>query len=221
MIPSSTLRCQIESAVAAKLGVSFSIKEKRLAPCILSGIPSINLPRGTLSEVYGPASSGKTGTILGALARATRLPECCVLIDCTDTFDPVSGSEAGIDLSQLLWIRCGGNAEHALKAADLVVQGGGFGVVVVDLDGLPARDVRRISLASWFRLRQAVEKTNTALVVVEQDLNAASASTVQIQTSRSSTEFKGALMQGMGVLAALGPRLRREAPYVLYSVFRP
>jgi recombination protein RecA len=219
--PPALLRAEIESAVASKLGVNFSIREKPLAPCIPSGIPSINLPRGTLSELYGPSSSGKTGTIFGALARVTRLPECCALIDGADTFDPVSGSEAGIDLSQLLWIRCGGNAEHALKAADLVVHGGGFGMVVVDLDGLPARDVRRISLASWFRLRHAVEKTNTALVVVEQDLNAASASTVQIQTSRSTTEFQGALMQGMGVLAALGPRLRREAPYALYSVFRP
>jgi recombination protein RecA len=218
---SRLLRSQIESAGAAKLGVSFSLQEKPAVPCVASGVAAINLLRGTLSELYGPSSSGKTGTIFGALARVTRLPECCALIDGADTFDPITGSGAGIDLSQLLWVRCGRNAEHALKATDLAIQGGGFGMVVVDLDGLPARDVRRISLASWFRLRHAVEKTNTALVVVEQELNAASASTVQIQTSRLSTEFKGGLMQGMGVVAALGPRLRGEASYALHSVFRP
>ena len=159
--------------------------------------------------------------LFGAIARATRLPECCVLIDGTDAFDPVSGSEAGIDLSQLLWIRCGRSAEQALKATDLVIQSGGFGMVVMDLDGLPTRDVRRISLASWFRLRHSVEKTNTALVVVERELNASSASTVQIETRRSSSDFNGALMQGMHVVAALGPRLRGETRYELISVFRP
>jgi hypothetical protein len=64
-----------------------------------------------------------------------------------------------------LWLR-GGNAEKALKAADLVVHAGGFGVIVMDLAGVPSRDARRISLASWFRLRHAVEKTPTALVVI-------------------------------------------------------
>src|SRR5579863_9951907 len=116
---SSALRTQIESALAPKFEGSFSFKEKPRVALIPTGISRIDLPRGTLSEIYGPASSGKTGMVFAALARATRLPECCALIDAGDSFDPISGSEAGIDLVQLLWIRCR-NAEHALKATDLV-----------------------------------------------------------------------------------------------------
>jgi hypothetical protein len=219
MLPNA-LRAQIETALAPKFEGSFSLKEKPVAGRIPSGIPRIDLPRGTLSEIYGPASSGKTAMVFAALARATRLPECCVLIDAGNSFDPVSGSEAGIDLNQLLWIRCGTNAEHALKATDLVVQAGGFGMVVLDLEGVPARQARRISLASWFRLRHTVEKTNTALVVVEQELNAGSCSTLQIETRRADLRFQGALLRGMDVEATLGPRLRAETRYQLDRVFR-
>jgi hypothetical protein len=48
----------------------------------------------------------------------------------------------------MLWIRCRNNAEHALRAGDLLVQAGGFGMIVIDLAGVPVRDARRISLAS-------------------------------------------------------------------------
>jgi len=215
----SALRSQIESALAPQFEGSFSLKEKPRVAVIPTGISRIDLPRGTLSEIYGPASSGKTGMLVGALARATRLPESCALIDASDSFDPISGSEAGIDLDQLLWIRCE-NAEHALKATDLVVQAGGFGLVALDLNGVPAREARRISLASWFRLRHAVEKTNTALVVVEQELNAGCCSTLQIETRRADFRFQGALLRGIDVEATLGPRRRGEIRYQLDPVFR-
>jgi recombination protein RecA len=216
----SALHSQILSALTPKFEESFSPKEKPPVALIASGIPRIDLPRGALSEIYGAASSGKTGMLCAALARATRLPQCCALIDASDSFDPVGGSEAGIDLHQLLWVRCGGNAEHALKATDLVVQAGGFGMVVLDLDGVPALDARRISLASWFRLRQAAEKTNTALVVIEQELNAGSCSTLQIETRRADVRFQGALLRRIDVEVTLGPRRRGETRYQLDPVFR-
>jgi recombination protein RecA len=219
-MPPSALRSQIEQSLSPKFESTFSCKEKRSPVLLPSGIRHLDVPRGTLTEIYGSASSGKTGLVCAALAHATRLPEYCVLIDASDSFDPASGSEAGIKLNQLLWIRCGGNAEHALKAADLVIQAGGFGLVVLDLDGVPARDARRISLASWFRLRHTAEKTNTALVVVEQELNAGSCSTLQIETRREGVRFHGALLRGIEGEAKFGPRLRVETQYKLDPVFR-
>ena len=50
------------------------------------------IPRGCLSEICGPASSGKTSVLLAALATATRREETCVLIDASDNFDPESGA---------------------------------------------------------------------------------------------------------------------------------
>jgi hypothetical protein len=55
--------------------------------------------------------------------------------------------------------------EQVLKAADLILHSGGFGLVVLDLAGIPQKFVRRIPLASWFRFQRAVH-TRTALLVI-------------------------------------------------------
>jgi len=65
------------------------------------------IPRGCLSELYGPASSGKTSVLLATISAATRRDETCVLVDASDSFDPASGQAAGIDFGKLLWVRCG------------------------------------------------------------------------------------------------------------------
>src|SRR6266849_200822 len=85
---------------------------------IPSGIPGIELPRGCLTEIIGPASSGRATLLASILAAAASREEACVLVDAEDTFDPASAAAAGVDLSRLLWIRCAHNAEHALKATD-------------------------------------------------------------------------------------------------------
>jgi hypothetical protein len=58
--------------------------------------------------------------------------------------------------------------EQVLKTTDLILQSGGFGLVALDLAGIPEKFVRRIPLASWFRFQRAVEHTKTALLVVSQ-----------------------------------------------------
>src|ERR1035441_10352484 len=135
----------------------------------LTGIPEIDsatggLPRGALTEIVGPASSGRTSLLLSLLAAATARQEVCALVDAEDAFSPHSAAHAGVQLSRLLWVRCGHSAEHALKAADLLIQGGGFGLVVMDLGDTAPHTARRISLASWVRLRRAVAHTPTILV---------------------------------------------------------
>ena len=73
--------------------------------------------------------------------------------------------------------------EQALKATDLLLQGGGFGLVVVDLGDVPAPAARRVPLTSWFRFRRAVENTRTALVVVEQEPYAKTCASVVVKMS--------------------------------------
>lgn len=58
--------------------------------------------------------------------------------------------------------------EQVLKATDLILQSGGFGLVTLDLAGIPEKFVRRIPLASWFRFQRAVEHTKTALLVISE-----------------------------------------------------
>src|SRR5436190_5508078 len=62
-------------------------------------------PRGQLSELVGPRSSGRTSVLLGMIAAATARGELAALVDAGDRFDAASAAAAGIDLERLLWIR--------------------------------------------------------------------------------------------------------------------
>jgi hypothetical protein len=155
---------------------------------VSSGIAAVDaltggLPRGCLSEICGPPSSGRTSVLLAALASATRRQEACALLDISDALDPQSAKAAGVELKNLLWVRCNPDLprkpavagkrktdfdclDQALKATDLLLQSGGFGLVVMDLGDVPAQAARRIPLTSWFRFRRAVENTPTVLLVM-------------------------------------------------------
>jgi len=157
-----------------------------------SGVPQIDLPRGCLTEIVGPASSGRTSLMLSILAQATAREEVCALVDAEDAFSPHAAAAAGVGLSRLLWVRCAHNAEHALRAADLLIQGGGFGVVVMDLGDTPERTARRISLTSWFRLRRAVEHTPSVLVSLSRQSNAKTCASLVIECGRTRANWSGA-----------------------------
>ena len=79
---------------------------------VSSGIPQLDLltgglARGCLTEICGTASSGRTSVLLFVLARATQRGEVCALVDASDAFDPASAAAAGMEMSRLLWVRCG------------------------------------------------------------------------------------------------------------------
>ena len=75
------------------------------------------------------------------------------------------------NLKQLLWVRCR-NIDQALRATDLVLHGGGFGLVALDLGDIPPEVVRYVPLNVWFRFRRAVEHTPTIFLVLEQEPHA-------------------------------------------------
>ena len=205
-----------------------------------SGISNLDaltggLPRGCLTEICGPASSGRTTVLLAALAAATRRGEYCALIDASDALDPHSVEAAGVDLDRLLWVRCGesspqkalsprrhrdtgktnsragcpisrepfarevgissqtalnfgetnSRAEHrleqVLRATDLLLESGGFGLIILDLADLPPQSARRIPLTTWFRFRRAVEHKPTILLAIERQPIAGSCSSLLLQ----------------------------------------
>jgi recombination protein RecA len=82
-----------------------------LPEMVSSGIAALDcltdgLPRGCITEICGPASSGRTSVLLAALEAATHRAECCALIDASDALDPHSVAAADVDLDRLLWVRC-------------------------------------------------------------------------------------------------------------------
>ena len=177
--------------------------QSRPEPLLLpSGIPGIPVPRGSLTEIYGPPSSGRTSLLVSILAEAIARQETCALVDAEDAFDPASAAQAGIALDRLIWVRSANNAEHALKAADLLIQGGGFGVVALDLGDSPG--ARRISLTSWFRLRRAVEHTPTVLIALARQPNAKTCASLLVECRRESAAWSG----GAGIPIVAGRLLR-------------
>src|SRR5215472_14728354 len=111
MPSSATIRARVESSLGEHLSSTLLLRERATPPTVSIGVPALDaltggLPRGALSEITGPASSGRTSVMLAALAGATRRGETCALMDASDCFDPASAAVAGVDLDRLLWVRC-------------------------------------------------------------------------------------------------------------------
>jgi hypothetical protein len=206
MPSTATVRAHVESALGEHLSSTSFLRERAAPLTVSTGVAPLDaltggLPRGALSEITGPASSGRTGVMLAALAGATSREEACALVDAGDNFDPASAATAGVDLDRLLWIRCGelsraslrknqrravlGRLEQVLKVTDLLLQGGGFGMVALDLGDIPTENVRRIPLTSWFRFRRAVEPTATVLLVIEQEACAKTCASLVVRLRRT------------------------------------
>jgi RecA/RadA recombinase len=124
------------------------------------------LTRGQLSELVGARSSGRTTVLYSALAAAAGRGEAVALVDTHDRFDPGSAAAAGLDLSKLLWVRESGDAARALKAANLVLQAGGFGLVAFDLADAPGRVLRQFPHTTWMRIARVIEGSQTVALLV-------------------------------------------------------
>jgi recombination protein RecA len=270
-------------------------------------------PRGSLVELCGPASSGRTSLAFSLLAQSTERQEACAFVDVSDSLDPISLAAAGVELPRLLWIRCGDTEvrgpdfevssyfappgketgktggfdsgskkplpvhgwrhprelmrgvhkaipsligkqaapavsaqlhvvarcageqverdrelprrgfrtprslpllrelnsathlrsgarsgkpwkrlEQALKTTDLLLHGGGWGVVVVDLGGISWVDARRIELNTWFRFRRAIENTPTILLLLGEESCAKSCASLVLRCRRRADNWSRA-----------------------------
>ncbi len=185
---------------------------KCLLPCGLS--------RGSIAELNGQRSSGRASLCLHVLAEATTRGEVCAVIDVQDSFHPASAQAAGVKLEQLVWVRCRGNAEHAMRAADLLLHAGGFGVVVLDLCETPARVLNRIPLSYWYRFRGAVEHTPAILLVCAELPQVKSCTAINLEVKSKLFHWSGnapfLLLKGLHIAAFIRQRsaLRSESLFL-------
>jgi len=164
-------RRNVESVLTGPFRRAFELHQKQTPEVLRTGVSEIDrwlhgCPRGAITELHGPMSSGRTSVLLSMLAQATAEEETCALVDCSDTFDVASAVKAAVEFERLLWVRCGNNLERAFKAVDLLLHGGGFGFIALILSEVPAKAVRRIISSWWFRFRRAIENTPTVLMVI-------------------------------------------------------
>jgi recombination protein RecA len=89
------------------------------------------LPRGRITEVYGPESSGKSTLALHVVAEAQRNGGICAYVDAEHALDPVYAKAIGVDIDELL-ISQPDTGEQALEITDMLVRSGAIDVVVID-----------------------------------------------------------------------------------------
>src|SRR5580704_16170910 len=150
MPSASTLRVQIEAALAKRIPSALTLSPRLIRPVSPSGIASLDdlleggLPLGALTEIVGSESSGRTSFALSFIAQITKSEKVCAWIDVSDSLNPESMAAVGVDLKRLLWVRCGvktASKWHERAQSDFVLpekylapkpakkglHGGGFG----------------------------------------------------------------------------------------------
>jgi hypothetical protein len=158
-----------------------------------TGMPALDealgggLRRGHLSEIVGRRSSGRTSLLCCLAAAATARGEVVAIVDTHDRFDPESAAAAGVDLGRLLWVRDTGDASRALKAVNLILQAGGFGLVAFDLADARGMALRQFPLTTWMRLARVIEGSPTiALLVAPEHLSRSpGGATIRLETPAS------------------------------------
>lgn len=214
MPSAAALRLQIEQHLEASFPSALTPAPRTISEVASTGIHAADdlldggLPIGVITEIHGPASSGRTTFALSFVAQCTAEGRICAWIDAQDALDPESAAANGVNLKQLLWVRCrdactdkaGHNRpqarpwtrlEQALRTTDLLLQAGGFAAIVLDLADIAPEHASRIPLATWFRYRQAADRTRCSLLVLGKAAYAQSSAALAIECSPIASNASG------------------------------
>jgi recombination protein RecA len=280
------LRQKIEAALADRIPSALTPAPRILRPVATIGVPALDelldggLPLGAITEIVGPECSGRTSLALSFLSQMTQAGKVCAWIDVSNTLHPESAAATGVDLSRLLWVRCGvppststqsistdgfalpekylipppikkglhgggfgphprnevkglsdavsgflrpevtaprcaepqrrrrperedfepntprrlvphrkpivsgkpwARIEQALRVTDLLLQGGGFSAIVLDMGSIAPEYASRVPLATWFRYRAAAEKSQASILLLTQHACAKSSAGLVLQ----------------------------------------
>ena len=166
-------------------------EEQKFSQEVLLEPIGLSLARGSVAEIVGKATSGRTSILLSLISKLTQEGEVCALVDSANSFDPRSAVLAGVVLENLLWVRCDGELENAFTAADYLVQAKGFGAIWLNLVGLSLKKLRMVPRTYWYRYRNRIKETPTLFVVTAEEPVAGSASQQSFALERRDTMWSG------------------------------
>ena len=183
-------------------GHELTRKDRRLSSGLapLDALIDGGIPRGRISEITGRAGSGKTSIAASFASFATQRGEVAAWLDASGSFDPESMAAAGVDLRRMLWAsmrrgskdRCsplqkgaGLGVRSIVKAAELVLEAGGFGLVVVDF----GEAVRSLTYASSLRIARAAERSGAAVIAIAPWRMCGTFAALSIAASRAEASF--------------------------------
>ena len=186
-------------------GRELTVKHRRLSSGLvpLDDLIDGGIPRGRISEITGRPGSGKTSLAASFVASATHRGEVAAWLDSSGTFDPESMAAAGVELHRMLWasMTTASGMSHTtfahpagplarrqsaiVKAAELVLEAGGFGLVVVDF----GEAVRSLTYASSLRIARAAERSGAAVIAIAPWRMCGTFAALSIAASRAEASF--------------------------------
>src|SRR6185503_4780290 len=237
---------RLESLLAArKLDSTLARKDAEAAATVVTtGISSLDSSlsggwrQGEISEILGTASTGRASVLCATLAAATARGELVGLVDAFDRVDSITAAASGVDLSRVLWVRgpsltptvtssrrdtlVEAAVMRAIRACDLIIRAGGFGVVALDLAGAPQRALRELAESTWMRLAHAIAGQSTVCLLVGEHPMGRSARGVSVKLT-SSRRWSGNSPQsrrfaGFEISADLQQARRVAAPVRTWSL---
>ena len=139
------------------------------------------IPRGRVTEVYGPESSGKTTLCLSVIAEAQKMGGVCAFVDMEHALDPIYAERLGVDVGNL-YISQPDMAEQALEITEALVRSGAVDVVVLDSVAalVPRAELEgemgdthvglqaRLMSQALRKLSGAIKQSNTAVIFTNQ-----------------------------------------------------
>lgn len=180
-------------------------------------------PRGEISQLQGPPSSGRTAIALSTLAQTTGEGRLAAWIDPADQLDPASAAAAGVDLSRLLWIRGrpGDPLKRCIAATSIVLGSGLFDLVVLDLAGTSERERDSLPGTTWARLHHLISGTPPSLLVLSLAPLARSASGLSLELQAPRVDWRGTSGPGrfLGRLSGLAQPMmnKRLGPAIAFE----
>lgn len=192
-----------------------------------SGITQIDtlvgggIVRGRISELIGPISAGRTSLAAAFAASATYRGEVVGWIDGANAFDPASMVTAGVALARVLWVSVRDETvarslrksssgpftrkqSALLKAAELVLDAGGFGLVVIDFGDLRYP----IPQSSALRLARAAERSGSVVIALASHRMCGTFASLSIAMNRVAASFGRTAIGGPAVFDALEQEAR-------------
>jgi recombination protein RecA len=139
------------------------------------------VPRGRITEIYGPESSGKTTICQHIVAEAQRMGGTAAFIDMEHALDPVYAARVGVDIDNLL-VSQPDTGEQALEITETLVRSGGIDVIVIDSVAalVPRSEIEgdmgdatmgvqaRLMSQALRKLSGAINQTKTAVIFTNQ-----------------------------------------------------
>lgn len=174
---------------AIRLGAAHTGTRPAALPTGLAPLDALlggGVPRGCITEIAGPRSTGRTGLACSIAATVTRTGALAAWIDPDDALDPETMAATGLLLAHMLWVHPR-NPDDALRAADLLLAAGGFALVVLDL---PSPEIAR-GFTRWTRLSRAAERSGTALLVLSAARRVGAIAALGLEATARRAEWRG------------------------------